>query len=206
MPSQSRREKLGGIGRWRNAQLAELGRKTPMQAHVMDQASSPVTRRRAMRPSAWLRFASYISSAPRAAAKNYPAAPASTRPSPAPPGRLCRSARACRPPRSGHAARPRRTGVAPRSLRCRSHPGGEGRWILRRCCAGGRGSRRGGRRLESPARHLLASGSVSIAPCGGKVAIYEHLVKVDKKAIRVAGNGWELKKLWDTHIRLPLGR
>lgn len=175
-----------------NAQLAELGRKIPKQAHVMGRASSPLTRHPAMRPSAWLHSASYISSAPRVASRNYPEAPASAPPSPAPPGRPGRSARACRPPRSGHAARPLSIGGAPRSLRYRSHPGEESCKLLRRCCAGGRGSRRGGRRRGSPAHHLLRSGSVSIAPCGGKVAIYEHLVKV---GVDQGGrNGRELKK------------
>ncbi|KFY28595.1 hypothetical protein V493_02858 [Pseudogymnoascus sp. VKM F-4281 (FW-2241)] len=139
----------------RNAQLAELGRKTPKQAHVMDQASSQVTRRLAMRPSAWPRPASYISSALRVASKNYPAAPASTPPSPAPPGRPGQTARACRPPRSGRAARPPSTGAARRSLRYKNH-------------------------------------LVSIAPCGGKVAIYEPLVKFGGD--QGGGNGRELNK------------
>lgn len=138
-----------------NAQLAELGRKIPKQAHVMDQASSPVIPHPAMRPSAWLHSASCISSALRVASKNYPTAPASTRPSPAPPGRLDRSARACLPPRLVRAVRPLSIGEAPRSLRCRSHLGGEGCRRRRRCCAGGRGSRRAGRRRGSPAHHLL---------------------------------------------------
>lgn len=191
--SQKRREELGNVVGMKNAQLSELGRKTPKQVHVMDQASSPVTRRPYMRPSAWLRSASYIFSAPRVASKNYPVAPASAPPFPALPGRLCRSARACRPPRSGRAARPPSIGGAPHSLRCRSHPGAVGRRLLRRYCAGGRGSRRGGRRRELRAHHLLGSGSVSIAPCGGgKVAIYEHLVS-KLEAIRVAGTGGSLR-------------
>lgn len=150
-PARSRGAKTGKVVKIRNSQLAELGRKTPKQAHVTDQASSPAAHHPAMRPSAWLHSASYISSAPRAASKNYPTAPASTPPSPAPPGRPCRSARACLPPRSGHAARPRSIGGVPRSLQYRSRPGGEGRRLLTRCCVGGRGSRRGGRRRGSPA-------------------------------------------------------
>jgi hypothetical protein len=108
-----------------------------------------------MRPSAWPHSASYKSSAPRVASRNYLVALATTPPSPAPLGPLGRSAPACQPPRSGCAAHLRSTGGVPRSLRYRSRPGAEGCMIWTRCCVGGRESRREGRRRGLPAHRFL---------------------------------------------------
>ena len=57
--------------------------------------------------------------------------------------------------------------------------------------------------FRSPAHRLLGSGSVSIAPCSGRWQFKSILSKLE--SIRVAETGGSLK-MWNTYIRLPLGR